>query len=269
MSQQLSLLTWNVMGHSPMRVLFDRVVPELKRYNADIMCLQEGPDTKHEYEELLRLRKDTVLSSAKLFSPEGGWHRNYITTTLPVESSDDLHLSLPSDCGADPRESNGYAMWADVLVGDVLVRVYNCHLRIRGVGITERLYAIAQVFEHAKVFSGPVVICGDMNTTLAQSPISRMVISKFHDLPPYADHIAGEKYKQDERHVFHKAATEAGYRAVFDITKNTWAIPPTPIELFRLKLDWVLIKDMSIIASKAGGYITDHRALYAELAVDI
>ncbi len=248
-----SIFNWNIQGTKYYTSTnFDKVAPALKKADADIFCLQEAQELIKRLSSFDRLK---VLNYA--FS-DGGQGRNIILSKLPIISSGEL--TFPSFTNR-PLEK---ALWADIKIGNKIVRIYNCHFEIFGVGPKERADQLKFVLADSKKQAGPVIICGDLNTTIPSVGIKRRIIQWFHKEPNESIVIDGKYFRSDERFAFVKVAEQEGFREALDISKSTWCVTPFGWELFNLKLDWFLVRDITTPRISLGDYISDHRAIFAE-----
>jgi endonuclease/exonuclease/phosphatase family metal-dependent hydrolase len=137
-------------------------------------------------------------------------------------------------------------------------------LEIVGVGPKQRIDQLNFILEEAKQHDGPVIVCGDMNTTIPSAGLGRKIVQLFHKV--ISDNlIADENYHhQDERHSFLLAAQQAGFKESIDIRKSTWCIMPLRWEIFSLKLDWFLVRNIKKPEVSLGKYISDHRSVLAK-----
>jgi endonuclease/exonuclease/phosphatase family metal-dependent hydrolase len=266
MNQKISIISWNILLGKP----FPRVTAYLKKHLSDVICLQEMPLSEHKMARLKKLNGYNLALSSFRKGESGSYVSNIILSRLPIINSGEIEFPQLYD-----YRIRGYPKWRErtiVIFSDIkastgTLRIYNCHLRISQNGIRERLADVKEVYEHAKQFAGPVIICGDMNTSITKSGIYRKVIMWFHKMPKESLSIDGQIYTKDERYVFTKVAKAYSYQDILPIEHSTWAIPETSIELFNLKLDWFLTKNISNARASLGPYISDHRPVLAEVEI--
>ena len=223
---------------------------------ADIVCLQEAREARDKlsrldafdfYERVMPQRKDD---------------QNIILSRFAVRARGEVHFSQLASRRLQP------ALFADMPVDGKTLRVYNCHFGIVTVGPAAREQQLRRVIEHAAEHSGPVIICGDMNTTIPRHGLRRSMVQLFHLQPPGSVRVNGERFAGDERYAFVKVAEEWGYREATDISQSTWSIYPLKWELFKLKLDWLLVRGVETSNVVLHPYISDHKAIHADCMVN-
>ncbi len=230
----------------------------------DVICLQENP---HGRDVISKYPKNAVYKIAQTKRGRRFLsNANTILSKFPILRSGEIGFSRRKD-NVMQRILNGRdrhdCIWADIAVGDKVLRIYNCHLKLIATTAKDRLRAIEKVYKHAREAKGPVIVCGDMNTVLSHpNGLSRKIIRWFNEIEE--NYITHGKFQiQDERQGFRDKAEEYSFSDILDIKKPTFAIPYTSIELFKLKLDWILIRKMKALAKEYGPYISDHRPVRA------
>jgi len=260
--REFSVLTWNVQGR---RLLVDtpftNIMPFLETSPAEIVCLQEIPNA-HRKLSLLKYfgQYHLVLSKLNNAHPLDQHNHTVILSKYPVIAQGEIdYRSIKT---AKPLERT---TWADLMVHDRPVRIYNCHLGVVKIGIPERQQQLKIILAHAEqVSEQPTIICGDMNTCIPAQGLRRLIIKKFHDIPEKSFCHDGRVYPDDERTIFPKAVLNKGFCDVSDPKQTTWSLPKVRIELLKLKLDWFFIKNMGVKKLDYGPYISDHRPLFAQ-----
>jgi len=259
---RFSVLSWNVQGiRTYARTDFQKAIPGIDNSEADIICLQEVP---FAFEKIKLLKKKnkycSVISKYNRNPCEDTsplrYNHNVILTKYPMLQSGEIIFS--SKIKSILFEN---AIWSDIKINKQKIRVYNCHFRISGVGIKERIWQLRQVIMHASAWKHPVIICGDMNTTIPQEGLSRKVVQLVHSNPGESIKLNGAYFRKDERFAFNAEAKRHGFNELLSLDKATWALPGTSWEIFGLKLDWFLAKKIKRIKSAYGKYISDHRAI--------
>ncbi len=249
---QFSVLTWNIHGKRHItKTNFSEVIPALESIQTDILCLQEAEESRD------RLHKIHALSEFEQVFPTTGYNQNVILSRFPVLAHGDVVF---------PKLVNTWlenALWADIAVSGTVVRVYNCHFGIVGAGPSSREQQLHCICDHAESHSGPVIVCGDLNTTIPKQGFRRKLVQLFHLQPEKKMKIDGKKFNHDERYGLVKVAERRGFREVTDITQATWRVYPFNWELFNLKLDWFLVRGLDTHGVHMYPYITDHRAITA------
>lgn len=257
-----TIVSWNIHGKRYItKTPFAKVAPALGSLGADILCLQEGHvaanhlpslDPFHTWNHVVPAPRRNILKK----------NQNIIITKFPVADSGEVEF--PKDLHW--RLEN--ATWANIRVRRQNVRVYNCHFGIVGVGPAIRASQLRFVIEHSASHNGPVVICGDFNTTIPKKGVRRKLTQLFHLEAEKHLYVDGVRSDEDERYVLLPIAEGAGFREVTDITKSTWRAAPLQWELFNLKLDWMLVRGLHTPSVTLCPYITDHRAILASCAFE-
>jgi endonuclease/exonuclease/phosphatase family metal-dependent hydrolase len=243
-------LSWNIGGSKYYtQTSFKKVAPILENSQADIFCLQEAQDIPEELAILPNLKKLNPVF------PNDQSNRNIILSRLPIMSSGEL--DFPEKITPNLEK----VTWANIQLENKILKIYNCHLEITGIGPQQRIEQLQIILQDATNHSGPVIICGDMNTTLPRSGWKRKIISLFH-----AEKSNSFVSYQDERYEFLKTAEAIGFLEAIDIKKTTWSIMPLKWEFGSLKLDWFLIRDLKSPQITLGNYISDHRSVLAKFS---
>jgi len=248
-----SVLNWNIEGSKYYtKTNLSKIIPNLEKSEADIFCLQEAQELRENLYSL------TTLQGLNYVFPEDLRDRNIILSKFPVMASGEITF---------PRLTNitlERALWADIKINDQTLRIYNCHLEVIGVGPKQRVDQLKFVLEAAKQHDGPVIICGDMNTVIPLAGIGRKIIQWFHKVTN--DNLISDKQysHQDERHLFLQTAQQAGFNETIDLLKSTWCIMPLRWEIFSLKLDWFLVRNIKTPEISLGRYVSDHRSVLAK-----
>ena len=74
--------------------------------------------------------------------------------------------------------------------------------------------------------------------------------------------IDGNFITGDERELFNKKVRSAGFQEALDLYQPTWSPwKTTKWEMFKLKLDWFLVKNLEVQKAELGPYISDHRPI--------
>lgn len=248
-----SILNWNIEGSKYYTsTKLSKITPHLEKSGADIFCLQEAHELR---EKLPYLNK---LQGLNCVFPENKEDRNIILSKFPITASGEL--SFPTSINALLEK----VIWADIKINEKIIRIYNCHLEVIGVGPKQRVDQLKFVLEAAKQHDGPVIICGDMNTVIPLAGIGRKIIQLFHKVTN--DNLISDKQysHQDERHLFLQTAQQAGLNETIDLLKSTWCIMPLRWEIFSLKLDWFLVRNIKTPEISLGRYVSDHRSVLAK-----
>ncbi|MFA6365149.1 MAG: endonuclease/exonuclease/phosphatase family protein [Candidatus Paceibacterota bacterium] len=248
-----SILDWNIQGTKYYTSTnLKKIIPYLEKSKADIFCLQEAQELREKIQIFSKLREFNRVFSKDVHN------RNIILSKFPIISSGEL---IFPQFKRTPLER---ALWADIEIEGKIIRIYNCHFEIVGVGPKERINQLKFVLEHSKQYREPVIICGDMNTTIPSFGIKRKIVQWFHKESNESLLLDGKHFYSDERYVFFDVAKQEGFCEAIDILKTTWCIPPFGWEIFKLKLDWFLVRGIKMPNIHLGNYISDHRSVFAE-----
>lgn len=148
-AENLKVCTWNINKG----VKFQHVLDEIKRAplaGCDVLALQEVMPADQEKQARM------IAGAMQATYARGG--RDVIVTKLPVIRFGEIRLR--------PGRN---ATWADIRSrSGVTFRVYDGHLSYK-TGINpfipeKRKEEMEKILQHAKDFSGPVIIAGDFNT---------------------------------------------------------------------------------------------------------
>lgn len=249
---RFSLLSWNIHGKNPViNTRISKIVPELERVPADILCLQEARRAK----ALLRTLPG-LLEYSKII-PATKSNDNVILSKHHVERHGEI--AFPTTWAFSLEN----ALWADVVIAERTVRVYNCHFGIIGFGPSTRLEQLRYVLDHAERHTGPSIICGDLNTVGQNKGFGRVVLRTCNLSFPGEYTIEGEELLEEERYLLARVAEERGFREATDMTQATWRLPHSPWEPFNMKLDWLLVRGIDTPSVSLLPYVTDHKAIHA------
>lgn len=109
---------------------------------------------------------------------------------------------------------------------------------------------------------GPVIIAGDLNTGVPPPGLNRTLMRLWHQIPGHEFVLPDGFLQTDERLPFVRLAATYGFTEVFDVTRPTWSpFTSSAAEVFQLKLDWFLVKGVSIASAHMHPYVSDHRTL--------
>ena len=252
------LIHGNFLGSLSRRIKTQKALDYLQSLNKDIVCVQELPYESEiiRNSDYLKSFNSVDVKNTKLNISFGIFSRFSIT--------DSGFLTLSHFRKEVPNTRPSVCVWADIETPQGPVRFYNCYLQIRGIGIKERLLLLEQILESASGVEHPVVVCGDMNTTIPKKSFSRRVVQWWHKEPNESLNIDGSLWEQDERHLFLKKAQDWGFRDVLDIKDATWLMYYTSFELFSLKLDWFFVKNLKERSVDFGECITDHKPVLVD-----
>ncbi len=260
--QNLSVLSWNIQGKVNLtgHTLFKKVKPHLINLSSDIIALQEMCNAEKI------LKNIEALETYNIFIPElnkrrhggtQGFNHNVLLSKYPIISAEEI--IFPS-FNEKIHLENGIR--ADVQLGDQIIRIYNCHFAIFKSGIDTRLKQLAYILEDARSYKGPTIICGDMNVAIPKKGLRRKIVTGWHREPKREMSINGKFIDYDEREIFNKTISKHGFKEVLDLYTPTWSpLKSKRLELFKLKLDWFMVKNLKVTDIKLGDYVSDHKSV--------
>jgi endonuclease/exonuclease/phosphatase family metal-dependent hydrolase len=254
---QFSVLSWNIQGewnltgHTPHR----KIRPHLLNSTADIIALQECKNAK-------KLFKDPeVLQNYHSFIPAS--NHSIILSKYPILRAAEVMFPRWNRKGNLESCSR-----ADIQIGHAAVRIYNCHFQIVRAGPALRLKQLEYLLADAQNHRGPIILCGDLNTTIPQNGWNRRIIKNWHMQPKRDMVVDGKFMEHDERELINRAAANYGFREVADLSIPTWSAFKTKRwEVFKLKLDWFMVKGLNVAGYKLGQYVSDHKAIEVEAII--
>jgi len=197
-----------------------------------------------------------------VFSPEDEDGTNVILSRFPIVTSGVINLA---ETFAKP---SGKVLWADIKIGDKTIKVYNCHFGIVGSGPRTRIESLKIILQDSKKYSLPTIICGDLNTTIPARGWKRKITQWFHNEPDSSLFTEGKYPDDDERYSLLAVAEQDGFQETTDINRTTWVVSSLNLEIFRLKLDYFLVKGLKANKSLLSGYISDHRSIFTLMSID-
>ncbi len=243
---------------------FTRVAPALEKMHADIIVLQEIHDAKEKFERYKFFLEYNVYIPAlnsKVYHGQKGFNSNVVLTKFPIVASKEI--SFPTT-----KKYAEHCSRVDMLVDDQILRVYACHFPIFGVGVATRATLLDYVLSDAATHAGPIIICGDLNTTIPRSGWRRAVVRLWHQVFRNELMVDGKIAREDERYVIKNILNRHAFTDVLDINAPTWSpIKSIHGELFGLKLDWCMIKKLQVQSVHLGQYISDHRSILVRCAL--
>lgn len=253
-----SVLDWNIQGKKYYtHTLFKKVKPALEKIGADIICLQEGETIINELDYFKEVHKYNYV-----FSPEDKDGINVILSKFKIISSGQIN------CPSFLDRISGEVLWANLKIGGKVLKVYNCHFEIHGLGPKERAAALKFIIADAKKSAGPTIICGDFNTIIPAAGFGREFVRWFHHVPASSLLKGADDYLKDERYSFIKIINGAGFKDVTDIKRTTWSVFSIRWEIFHLKIDWFFIRGLQASKAVLGRYISDHRSVLVKCKLD-
>lgn len=260
--KEFSVLCWNVQGvGSKTSVLpFRKAVPVLKSVNSDIICLQEMTDAKEKLSkipELNNYHKFIPKNNSLSHNHTHGFNHNVLLSKHPILKADEL--AFPNFSPKNLPIEN--AIRAEVKIHEKTVRLYVCHFVIKNMGLLTRLKQIEHILADAIDWQGPIIICGDMNVAMPKNQIARRIVKWWHSWPSEDMKLEIQHKKLSEKEIFHEKISRHGFTESLDLNQATWSPLRMGLEMFKLKLDWFMVKNLQTVKASVGGYVSDHRLI--------
>ena len=260
--QNVSVLSWNIQGKVNITgyTFFNKVKSHLISYSPDIIALQEMCDAEKILKNIQAFKKYNMFIPK--FNRGGdsrnpGFNHNVLLIKYPILRADEI--TFPQWNQNAPLEN---CTRADIQLNNQVLRIYNCHFAIFKVGIATRLKQLEYILSDSRSHKGPIIICGDMNVTIPKMGWNRKVIARWHQEPAQEMSINGTLIDYDERELFDKTISQYGFEEVLDLYTPTWSPFKSKIwEMFKLKLDWFMVKNVEVTNVKLGDYVSDHRPI--------
>lgn len=258
-------MSWNTQGKVNVTgfTRYKKIIPHITESAADIIALQEV----HNAEQ--RLANDRALREYHIFIPRRnkrsnnrttGYNSNVILSRYPL--LDAREVVFPRE---HERAQVENCSRADIQVENQIVRMYSVHFPIYRTGAATRLRLLEFLIEDASLHSGPVIICGDLNTASPKAGLKRVIIHAWHRPQRQDLYIKGAKIHTDERDLFAQSIRTHGFTETLDIDTPTWSpFKSRHLELFGLKLDWFIIKNMHVERYTLGTYVSDHKSVQVQ-----
>lgn len=261
--KDFNVLSWNIMGQGITISTYDKILKKLNDLRVDILCLQELFPSRKRVEQIQKLGNYHMVREKNLITIDKIYDACFIFSKYPIIDSGEIEFKDPAAVRKIKKiVDTNRCTWTDIKFNGDKVRIYNCHLKLIQTGIAERLKFMNLILNHAKKASGPVIICGDMNTVIPAVGLARKIIQKFHNIPDQDQYINGEYYQKDERYIFEKLVESLTFKNITDTKQTTWAFPHTSFEIFKLKLDWFFIKNIQHKSIQFLPYTSsDHRPI--------
>lgn len=233
----------------------------LKTFSADIIALQEVCDANKIFKDVTEFDSYNVYIPKINKSPYNripDYNYNVILSKYPIK--DVKEINFPNSISGKILES---VTRVDIQLENKILRIYSCHFGIWGIGTETRLRQLEIILSDTSLHSGPVIICGDLNPTIPKPGWNRWIISHWHHEPRNEINT-----NLDERELFNQTIQKYGFKESLDLCTPTWSPFKSKIwEMFKLKLDWFIVKNIKVTDIQLGEYISDHKSITARCQV--
>lgn len=263
--QTISVLSWNIQGDTNItgHTSLAKIKPHLLETTADILVLQEALHAQTMLSNIGLARAYYTFVPESNTKPKTGFNHSVVLSTYPIEEASEI--MFPNWGQQRYLES---VTKADIRIDTHILRIYNCHFPIFRAGIATRVKQLEYVLADSLTHTGPIIICGDLNTTTPKEGWRKKIIQTWHMQPSADRMVYGKEVTVDERELFNTILSTYGFTEVLNLTTSTWSPFKTKHwELFNLKLDWFMIKNLTPINYTLGRYVSDHRPIEVRLRV--
>ena len=260
--EKFSVLSWNVQGKTNPtgHTSYKKVLAELSKSDFDIIVLQEMSGAERKLKKfqaenpynifISKLNKNSWLN-------KNGFNHNVVLSKHPIINAQEI---IFSDFSKKRLLEN--CLRTDIKIKDKTLRLYNCHLAVYKAGPAVRLKQLEFILSDSQNHDGPIIICGDLNPIMPKAGLKRNVIRLWHRQPKPEMRIKDELIIKDEWELLNETATKFGFKEALDLSLPTWSpFKSANWEIFKLKLDWFLIKNLGVNNVELGDYISDHRPI--------
>ena len=266
--QNFSIVSWNVQRKLNLtgRTSIKKLRNHLEGFSAEIIVLQEMCDAKEVLEGIEKINSCNVFIPTINKTVDNGikgYNYNVIISKYPILKADEI---IFPNWNEKIKLQN--CTKVDIQLDNKVLRIYNCQLAIVKAGIETRLGQLKHILFDAQSHNGTIIICGDMNATIPKVGWNRIIIKLWHQEPQKEMFIDGKFIDYDERELFNQTINQYGFKESLDLYTPTWSPFKSKIwELFKLKLDWFIVKDIKVVDIKLGEYISDHKSIKAKLGI--
>ena len=255
-----SILSWNIQGNINYSgfTRLKNIARYLHTSPADIIALQEACDTEQLIDQVPALKGYfSFFPKRSLSSHVGtnGFNQNSILSKYPIVDQKEIDFSnIPSK---SPLE---HCSRTDIQIKRHTLRVYNTHFEIFRTGPLTRLKQLEVIAKDASNHNGPIIICGDLNTSIPQAGWKRFFVRLLHRVPKHE--LPEDPLIRDlaEKVSFYHAVIKWGFKEALHLHQTTWSPFKTKFwEPLNQKLDWLITKNLRVIKAMQGPYVSDHR----------
>lgn len=266
---KLRILSWNIQGNFNWTGFtnFKKVSPSFEETQADILAIQEFSNAEElapRIENFKNFHKYIPSFNQDETKLKKRVNQNVVVSRYPIVHAGEIKFHFKNTYrGIDNITKT------DIEVGHKVLRIYNCHFPIFRTSVATRLKMLEVITSDAKTHAGPTIICGDLNTTVADYWWRRLPIRLWHMLPPGYAKIKGRAMETCEaEYIEQNIFKPQGFSEVLDLHTPTFTpFKTTAWQLFKQKLDWFAVKNLKVASAKLHEYISDHRALEVEVEV--
>lgn len=264
--RKLSIVNWNVQRKNPITgyTFLKTIKLHLSTISPDIIILQEMCDARKILKKIPFQKTYHVFIpklNQKKYNRVAGYNFNVILSKYPIIETREIvfpkfnHRAILQNCTRVKIKLNGKHLL-----------IYNCQLTIIKAGMATRLKQLEYLLSDAHHHKGPILICGDMNSVIPKSGWNREMIALWDRQPRKEMFVDGKLISYEEKELFSKTIKKYGFRDALKLSTPTWSPLKSKIwEMFKLKLDWFIVKDLKVTSIELDDYITDHKSIEAEV----
>ncbi len=266
--QNLSITSWNVQRKLNFtgRISIKKLKSHLQTFDTDIIVLQEMCDAEENLKTIpgFELYNKYIPPTNKTLDDRSlGYNFNVVISKYPILNTAEIVF---------PSWNNDVVLQnctrVEIELEDKILRLYSCQFRITKIGIKTRLRQLEYILLDAKNHNGPIIICGDMNTTIPKAGWKRWIISHWHKEPKREMFWNGEFIDYDERKLFNDTVNKHNFKESLKLDTATWAPFRSKLwEMFKLKLDWFIVKNIKITKTTLNDYVSDHKSIRVECEI--
>ena len=266
--KKLSIVNWNVQRKNPYIgfTSLKKIKTHLSTLFDDIIILQEMCNAEKTLKDLPNLTSYNVFIpklNARKYNRKFGYNFNVILSRYPIVQSDEIVFPNFNQKTVQQNFTR-----VKIKLGKKHLLIYNCQLTIAKAGMATRLQQLEYILADARKHKGPVLICGDMNDVVPKTGWERKIITTIDRSPKKDMYLKDKLISCEEKELVIDAIKKYGFKEALKTNIPTWSpIRSEMWEMFKLKLDWFITKDLEVKKIKLDDYITDHKSIEAECSI--
>ena len=266
--KKLSIVNWNVQrkdiitGYTSLK----KIRAHLETLPADIIILQEMCNAKKAFGNMPFLKSYNIFIpkiNERKYNRKPGYNFNVILSRYPIVSAEEMVFPNPNSKAVLQNCTR-----VKIKLNEKHLLIYNCQLTIIKTGMATRLKQLEYILSDARKHSGPVLICGDMNDVVPKSGWKRKIITLWDREPKKEMFVDGKFVDYEEKKLLSETIRKYGFTEALKLNVPTWSpLKSKILEMFKLKLDWFITKNLKVTSIKLDDYITDHKSIEAECSI--